>query len=153
MLRKIEKRKGGDGLKSPLLSSRASLQPLGKFLCPQCNHSQVISRLGITVLPPVSKSANYASSPGAQRSRNTSSPIFNSPLRPSSPDPCSSRKTSSSSDQRCSFHANSLESYCYSCNKQLCRDCVVENHMLHHIGKIGLNCLIVNVLSTLNLIF
>ena len=135
MLRKLEKRKHGNGVMSPSLSHRASLQPLGKFLCPQCNHIQVISRLGITVLPPVSKTANFPSSPAAQRSRNTSSPLFNSPLRPSSPSQSSNRKTSSSSEQRCSFHANSLESYCYSCNKQLCRDCVVETHMLHHIGN------------------
>ena len=69
LLRKLEKRRGcsGSGLRSPALSSsRASLQPLGRFLCPQCNHSQVISRLGVTVLPPLAK----LSSPLVQRSRN-----------------------------------------------------------------------------------
>ena len=73
ILRKIEKRKQS-GLKSPALQS--PLQPLGKFLCPQCNSFQVISRLGITVLPTVQSSCH--------RSRPSSPFSFS---RPSSPSP------------------------------------------------------------------
>jgi len=38
------------GTRSPLLHPRALL-PLGKFLCPICNTSHLISRLGVSVIP------------------------------------------------------------------------------------------------------
>jgi len=108
LLRKLEKKRGSGGLKSPILSSssRASLQPLGKFLCPQCNNVQVISRLGITVLPPVKPHSKLPSSPILQHSRKTASPTFNNSNSPSSPFLSHSRNTSSSStsDKLCSFH-------------------------------------------------
>ena len=77
VLREVEERAG----RSPL---SPSLRPLGRFLCPVCNQCQVISRLGVSVLPPL-----HQSSPSAER--------------------------------RCSYHLSLLESYCYNCNKQLCR--------------------------------
>jgi len=50
LLRQLEAKAGKS-------SSSPALRPLGKFLCPVCNQSQVISRLGVTVLPPVQQSS------------------------------------------------------------------------------------------------
>ena len=130
-------------------SSRASLQPLGKFLCPQCNNVQVISRLGITVLPPVKAHSKLPSSPVLHHARKANSPTFNTSSSPSSPLLSHSRNASSSStsDQRCSFHLNVIDSYCYSCNIQLCRECVLETHMLHHIGQFKSSIIAIQVPS------
>ena len=50
MLRMLEKKKGTQITRTPVLRPRG-LQPLGKFLCPVCNTSHLISRLGVSVLP------------------------------------------------------------------------------------------------------
>ena len=59
----------------------------------------MISRLGVTVLPPVQQ-------------------------------PCGS------AEKRCSYHLSVLESYCYNCNKAVCRDCARDTHSLHHTEDI-----------------
>ena len=123
LLRKVEKKRS---LSSSRLS--LSLQPLGRFLCPQCNSYQVISRLGITVLPLVHTQSQLPASPLLHRDKKPASPV---------PSPAIlNRFSNTSSDPRCSQHMSYFESYCYNCNKQLCKECVVETHMLHHIGRI-----------------
>jgi hypothetical protein len=42
-LREVDARRGA--------ASRPSLRPLGRFLCPQCHATHLISRLGVSVLP------------------------------------------------------------------------------------------------------
>ena len=77
--------------------SSPSLKPLGRFLCPVCHQTQVISRLGVIVLPAVQQRAQ---------------------------------------DKICSRHMSVLESYCYNCNKQLCRECL-PGHSIHHTEDIN----------------
>ena len=95
--------------------------------------AQVISRLGISVLPPLHPTSP---SPILRNGRNLSSPLFTS-SRPSSPlsSPLNFRKSSSLSEHlKCSDHFYNVDSYCYSCNKQLCKECLLDAHMLHHTG-------------------
>eukprot|EP00092_Neocalanus_flemingeri_P008499 GFUD01009156.1.p1 GENE.GFUD01009156.1~~GFUD01009156.1.p1 ORF type:complete len:451 (+),score=101.13 GFUD01009156.1:407-1759(+) len=101
ILRILEKKKGIktlQGTGSPFLPPRALL-PLGKFLCPVCNTSHLISRLGVSVIP-------------------LSMSLHNN--------------TYCEDKQRCSLHAGTIESYCYSCNKQLCKECLEDAHGQHH---------------------
>ena len=93
----------------------------------------MISRLGISVLPPLHPTSP---SPILRNGRNLSSPLFTS-SRPSSPlsSPLNFRKSSSLSEHlKCSDHFYNVDSYCYSCNKQLCKECLLDAHMLHHTG-------------------
>jgi len=101
ILRTLEKKKGIKSLRgvgSPCLAPRA-LRPLGKFLCPVCNTSHIISRLGVSVIP------------------LNMSPHNNN---------------YSEDKQRCSLHAGMIDSYCFSCNKQLCKECIEDTHSQHH---------------------
>ena len=97
MLRKLEKKRG---LKNTRSNQPKALQPLGRFLCPVCNTSHTISRLGVSVLP-------------------LSMALHNNSLY--------------GDKERCSTHLSSAERFCVTCNKQVCKECLEDNHDLHHV--------------------
>jgi len=97
VLRKLEKKQG---LKNTRSNQPKALQPLGKFLCPVCNTSHTISRLGVSVLP-------------------LSMALHNNSLY--------------GDKERCSTHLSSAERFCVTCNKQVCKECLEDNHDLHHV--------------------
>ena len=94
----LEKKKGAQSTGSCILRPRA-LQPLGKFLCPVCNTSHIISRLGVSVIP-------------LSLSLHTN--------------------TYSEDKTRCSVHCCMMERFCFSCNKQICKECTENTHGQHH---------------------
>ena len=94
----LDKKKGVQATGSRILHPRA-LQPLGKFLCPVCNTSHIISRLGVSVIP-VSLSLH--------------------------------NPTYSEDGMRCSVHSCMVERFCFSCNKQICKECTETTHGQHH---------------------